>query len=297
MTVGVAAGPERTCSERLRWRRGHGRRALRPLEPVRHPAALRRRPAGATPALFADAGVALLRDQRAARRAVVPGRPRPARVPVVAAHAHADALASRCGSAGSTSRRPGHLCYGAEPAWRAYFRSTVAHNTLEVGGVDHRGGRPHLWHTGAGRAGAGRRLDGGPWPSGGPPPRLPGSSPARPHRRSVRPGRPARRLVVETGSKPRRARLPVASTSGPRWPRAGGEPGRPGVAGRAGRGRATLSLPASWSGRAGRAERSAGRVVLAAFDERVPTVTLLGTGRVAAARPCAPSCISPWETP
>jgi uncharacterized heparinase superfamily protein len=31
---------------------------------------------------------------------------------------------------------PGTFCYQGEPEWRRYFRSTLAHNTLEIGGAD-----------------------------------------------------------------------------------------------------------------------------------------------------------------
>jgi hypothetical protein len=41
---------------------------------------------------------------------------------------------------------PGTYCYHGEPAWRSYFRSTLAHNTIELGGQDQSGdGGPFLW--------------------------------------------------------------------------------------------------------------------------------------------------------
>ena len=41
---------------------------------------------------------------------------------------------------------PGTYCYHGEPAWRSYFRSTIAHNTIELGGRDQSGdGGPFLW--------------------------------------------------------------------------------------------------------------------------------------------------------
>ena len=65
----------------------------------------------------------------------------------IAAHAHADALSVevRCNGI-DVLADPGTYCYHGEPAWRQYFRSTIGHNTLEVGGVDqsHSGG-PFLW--------------------------------------------------------------------------------------------------------------------------------------------------------
>lgn len=54
----------------------------------------------------------------------------------IAAHAHADALSVEVRYGGvDLLADPGTYCYHGEPAWRSYFRSTIAHNTLEVGGV------------------------------------------------------------------------------------------------------------------------------------------------------------------
>jgi len=65
----------------------------------------------------------------------------------IAAHAHADALSIevRCGGI-DVLADPGTYCYFGEPEWRRYFRSTVAHNTLELDGVDQsQSGGPFLW--------------------------------------------------------------------------------------------------------------------------------------------------------
>jgi hypothetical protein len=41
---------------------------------------------------------------------------------------------------------PGCYCYHGEPAWRAYFRSTLGHNTLELGGTNQSAsGGPFMW--------------------------------------------------------------------------------------------------------------------------------------------------------
>jgi hypothetical protein len=41
---------------------------------------------------------------------------------------------------------PGTYCYHGEPRWRRYFRSTLAHNTIEVGGRDQStSGGAFLW--------------------------------------------------------------------------------------------------------------------------------------------------------
>ncbi len=65
----------------------------------------------------------------------------------IAAHAHADALSIevRCGGVDILAD-PGTYCYFGEPEWRRYFRSTVAHNTLELDGEDQSlSGGPFLW--------------------------------------------------------------------------------------------------------------------------------------------------------
>ena len=66
-----------------------------------------------------------------------------------AAHAHADALSVEVREGGQEILTdPGTYCYHGESDWRDYFRSTIAHNTLEVGGRDqavHAG--PFLWRT------------------------------------------------------------------------------------------------------------------------------------------------------
>jgi hypothetical protein len=65
----------------------------------------------------------------------------------VAAHGHADALSLevRCGGV-DVLADPGTYCYHGEREWRSYFRSTLAHNTLELGGVSQVvDGGPFLW--------------------------------------------------------------------------------------------------------------------------------------------------------
>ena len=65
----------------------------------------------------------------------------------IAAHAHADALAVEVRYDGvDVLADPGTYCYHGEPRWRSYFRSTLAHNTIEVGGQDQStSGGPFLW--------------------------------------------------------------------------------------------------------------------------------------------------------
>jgi Heparinase II/III-like protein/Heparinase II/III N-terminus len=65
----------------------------------------------------------------------------------IAAHAHADALSVEVRYAGvDILADPGTYCYHGERAWRSYFRSTIAHNTAELGGRSQSGeGGPFMW--------------------------------------------------------------------------------------------------------------------------------------------------------
>ena len=65
----------------------------------------------------------------------------------IAAHAHADALAVEVRYDGTdVLADPGTYCYHGERRWRSYFRSTLAHNTIEVGHQDQStSGGPFLW--------------------------------------------------------------------------------------------------------------------------------------------------------
>jgi hypothetical protein len=65
----------------------------------------------------------------------------------IAAHAHADALSVEIRYGGvDILADPGTYCYHGEPAWRSYFRSTIAHNTVEVDGRSQsEEGGPFLW--------------------------------------------------------------------------------------------------------------------------------------------------------
>ena len=102
----------------------------------------------ARPSRFADAGITLLRTNG-------DGGPEiwcrcdggPHGYLSIAAHAHADALSVELRYGGvDILADPGTYCYHGEPAWRSYFRSTIAHNTIELGGQDQSGdGGPFLW--------------------------------------------------------------------------------------------------------------------------------------------------------
>ena len=65
----------------------------------------------------------------------------------IAAHAHADALSVEVRHGGvDILADPGTYCYHGDPLWRAYFRSTIAHNTIERAGRSQSGdGGPFLW--------------------------------------------------------------------------------------------------------------------------------------------------------
>ena len=67
----------------------------------------------------------------------------------IAAHAHADALSVEVRHDGvDILADPGTYCYHGEPEWREWFRSTAAHNTVEIGGVSQsESGGPFLWNT------------------------------------------------------------------------------------------------------------------------------------------------------
>ena len=67
----------------------------------------------------------------------------------IAAHGHADALSVEVRHDGvEVLVDPGTYCYHGEPDWRSYFRSTRAHNTLELDLTSQaRDGGPFLWST------------------------------------------------------------------------------------------------------------------------------------------------------
>ena len=165
------------------------------------PGSIGHRPA-TRPSLFADAGMALLRDH-----AGEPGEiwcrcdHGPHGYLSIAAHAHADALSIEVRHGGiDVLADPGTYCYHGEPEWRAYFRSTLGHNTLELSGSDQSTSRgPFLWvrhaQTRLIRASG---LDDGPlaeWTAShnG----YDTLNPAAVHQRTVKLDRTARRVIVE----------------------------------------------------------------------------------------------------
>jgi hypothetical protein len=117
---------------------------VRPLAHNRRDGDLR--PA-ARPNAFKEAGVTFLRTRDDAISIRVDHGPHG--FLSTAAHGHADALAFELAIGGQPLLiDPGTYCYQGEPEWRRYFRSTLAHNTLEIGGLDQAvQAGPFLWST------------------------------------------------------------------------------------------------------------------------------------------------------
>ena len=101
---------------------------------------------GQRPSRFADAGVTLLRTT-GENEIWCRCDGGPHGYLSIAAHAHADALSVEVRYAGvDILADPGTYCYHGEPAWRSYFRSTIAHNTVEFGGRSQSSeGGPFMW--------------------------------------------------------------------------------------------------------------------------------------------------------
>jgi hypothetical protein len=104
----------------------------------------------ARPSTFADAGITILRspvDDGPEIWCRCDGGPHG--FLSIAAHGHADALSVEVRYDGvEILVDPGTYCYHGEPEWRSYFRSTRAHNTIEVDGANQSvEGGPFLWRT------------------------------------------------------------------------------------------------------------------------------------------------------
>src|SRR6185437_8246013 len=98
------------------------------------------------PAHFADAGMTILRGPAEIWCRCDGG---PHGFLSIAAHGHADALSVEVRHDGvDVLADPGTYCYHGEPEWRSYFRSTAAHNTIEVDGTSQSvEGGPFLWRS------------------------------------------------------------------------------------------------------------------------------------------------------
>jgi hypothetical protein len=115
----------------------HGRRATE-ARPARRPDR------------FAPAGITFLRGQTDPAEAIACRVDHgPHGYLATCAHGHADALGFELWIGGHPVLvDPGTYCYQGEPEWRRFFRSTIAHNTLEIAGLDQAvQAGPFLWST------------------------------------------------------------------------------------------------------------------------------------------------------
>ena len=102
---------------------------------------------------FGDAGLTIFRSEPATRPEIwCRCDSGPHGFLSIAAHAHADALSIEVRHDGTdVLTDPGTYCYGSDPAFRRYFRSTIGHNTLEILGRDQStSGGPTMWIRQAG---------------------------------------------------------------------------------------------------------------------------------------------------
>jgi hypothetical protein len=209
----------------------------------------------------------------------------------IAAHAHADALSVEVRYGGvDVLADPGTYCYHGEPEWRSYFRSTIAHNTVELDGQNQSSeGGPFLWlrHANAREIAVQDIGDAAEWTAehDG---YLSLDPPAR-HRRCVLLDRASRTvsIVDEIGGSSHDVRL--AFHLGPdvyaeldgacamlRWPAASA----PGAA------RLELPQPLRWSIHRGETNPILGWYS-SGLGRRAPAFTLIGRGRCAPDEPLA----------
>ena len=238
------------------------------------------------PSHFADAGMTILRTPPGVTPEIwcrCDGGPHG--YLAIAAHAHADALSIevRCGGVDILAD-PGTYCYHGDPEWRRYFRSTVAHNTVELGGRDQSlSGGPFLWlrHAPARTVEVVTTEDGETRRWSAEHTGYRALDPPATHRRSVALNAERRRLEVvdqieTTGSPALRMAFHLGPTVGVdlqnhdarlSWPTPDGA------------GSATVTLPSELEWTAHRAEKGP---ILGWYSERFgvkqPTTTLLGVG-------------------
>ena len=242
------------------------------------------------PTRFADAGTTLLRTAGGQAPEIwcrCDGGPHG--YLSIAAHAHADALSVEVRYGGvDILADPGTYCYHGEPEWRSYFRSTIAHNTVELGGRSQSSdGGPFLWLDHANGREIDVRDDGdtAEWIAeheG----YLSLDPPAR-HRRSVRLDRASRTLDITDEIDGGGHDVRLAYHLGPdvhaeldgtdavlRWP--GADPV----------GEARLALPGAltWSPHRGETDPILGWYS-GSFGRRVPATTLIGRGHTVAGLP------------
>ena len=243
---------------------------------------------GQRPSRFADAGVTLLRTDGTQAPEIwcrLDGGPHG--FLSIAAHAHADAMSVEVRYGGvDVLADPGTYCYHGEPAWRSYFRSTIAHNTVELDGRNQSGdGGPFLWlrHANGHEIDVADTGESAEWTADHDG-YLSLRPPAR-HRRSVRLDRAARSITIVDQIDGGDYDVRIALHLGPEveaelggsdaalsWP-AGTTPGE-----------ARLELPPQllWSLHRGETDPILGWYS-PGLGQRVPAFTLLGCGR------CTPS--------
>ena len=238
---------------------------------------------GRRPSRFTDAGITLLRsDPEQGPEIWCRCDGGPHGFLSIAAHAHADALSVEVRYGGvDILADPGTYCYHGDPPWRSYFRSTIAHNTVELAGQNQSAeGGPFLWVRHA-RATETEVTDGGEiasWTAehDG----YMSLDPPATHRRLVRLDRVKRCIEIEDEIRGGRHDLRLAFHCGPeveaeldealavlRWPR--------GAA--AGLGRLELPPQLQWSLHRGETDPILGWYS-PGLGRRVPAVTLVGRG-------------------
>ncbi len=242
---------------------------------------------GQRPSRFPDAGVTLLRTDSGPTPEIwcrLDGGPHG--FLSIAAHAHADAMSVEVRYGGvDVLADPGTYCYNGEPAWRSYFRSTIAHNTIELCEQSQSGeGGPFLWlrHANGHEIGVIETGEAVEWTADHDG-YLSLRPPAR-HRRSVRLDRAARRIEIVDEIEGGQYAVRLAFHLGPevqveldggcavlRW----NTTATPGEA------RLVLPPRLQWSLHRGETDPILGWYS-PGLGERVPAFTLLGSGRSAA---------------
>jgi hypothetical protein len=254
------------------------------------------RPA-ARPSRFADAGITVLRTEPGAEPEIwcrCDGGPHG--FLSIAAHAHADALSVEVRHGGvDILADPGTYCYHGEPEWRSYFRSTVAHNTVEVGGVNQSAdGGAFMWL----RHARTREIDVSDVKWTAEHDGYAVLDPPATHRRTVRLDESARVVEITDTIDGTGHEVRVAFHLGPdvsaelsgsvatlTWPTPAATVSAATVSAAAGAGTATLSLPADLEWRRFRGETAPIHGWYSpGLGQRVPAVTLLGRGRGAPGR-------------
>jgi Heparinase II/III-like protein/Heparinase II/III N-terminus len=241
------------------------------------------------PNRFVDAGMVLLRHQaRAGDEIWCRCDHGPHGYLSIAAHAHADALSIelRCGGV-EVLVDPGTYTYQGEAEWRAYFRSTIAHNCLELAGQNQSvASGPFMWLSAAAASEVETSgLDGGPkavWRA-----RHDGYqrlAPAALHQRTVTLHRDTRRLVVEDAVESAgRHDCRLAFHIGPEVDYfLDGSLAQLSWQTGAGQWRAVLRLPEEleWSAVCGQTDPALGWYS-PCFGAKLPIVTLVGKGEIA----------------